>query len=130
VHAHVRRGLHKHPLAGRQAGAVGDVEVAARVGRVVQDAGADHDIEGAPPEPGGVEVRFDELHAAHAETEGRVARQLQRWPRQIGADDSAVRAREEEAELPRSATHLQHECISGDGLVEGADEAAARGTGA
>ena len=83
-------------------------EGGARVGRVVQHAGADHHVEGPAPQPGRAQVRLDELHVAHAVPRGRVAGQLEGGPRQVGADDAPFGAGEEEAELPRAAADLQH----------------------
>ncbi len=100
-----------------------------RIGSVVQDTRANHDVERLAREPRRPQVRLHEGNAGESVAPGRRARERERGARQVGADDDAVRARQKQAQLSRPAPQLQHGRVAGNRLVQPPRELAAGGAG-
>ncbi len=86
------------------------------------------DVERACLEARTLEIGLDELHAIEPEAARRLGAERERRPRQIGADDHAIGARQEQAHLAGSASDLDDPRIAGNRPIDQARKRAALGT--
>ena len=89
-------------------------ERGARIRRVVQDARRVDHVEGARLEARPLEVGLDEPHPLEPEASRGAGSERERRAGQVGADDHAIGAGQEQAHLAGAAADLDNPRVAGD----------------